>query len=126
MQLSSFPKLLAEKTIFSPLYILASKIIWPWVYGFLCECMLSHSVMSDCGPMDCSQPGSSVYGIFQARKLERVTISYSRGSSRPRDQTHVPCIGRQILYLCATCEAPSTTILGVKDPDSSLNSATLI
>ena len=69
MQLSSFPKLLAEKTIFSPLYILASKIIWPWVYGFLCECMLSHSVMSDCGPMDCSQPGSSVYGIFQARKF---------------------------------------------------------
>ena len=69
MQLSSFPKLLAEKTIFSPLYILASKINWPGVYGFLCECMLSHLVMSDCGPMDCSQPGSSVYGIFQARKF---------------------------------------------------------
>ena len=95
-----------------------------------CVCMcvwaqlFSHSAL--CDPMDCSQPGSSIYGIFQARKLERVAISYSRGSSQPRDQTHVPCIGRQILYLCATCEAPSTTILGVKDPDSSLNSATLI
>ena len=36
-----------------------------------------------------SQPGSSVYGIFQARTLEWITISFSRGSSRPRDQTHI-------------------------------------
>ena len=36
--------------------------------------------------MDCSLPGSSVHGILQARILEWVAISYSRGSSRPRDQ----------------------------------------
>ena len=36
-------------------------------------------------PMDCSLPGSSVYGIFQARVLEWVAISFSRGSSQPRD-----------------------------------------
>ena len=44
-------------------------------------------VVSD--PMDCSPPGSSVHGVFQARILEWVTISFSRGSSPPRDQTCV-------------------------------------
>ena len=38
--------------------------------------------------MDYSPPGSSVHGVFQARILEQVAISYSRGSSQPRDQTH--------------------------------------
>ena len=42
-----------------------------------------------CSPMDCSLPGSSVHGIFQARVLEWVAISFSRGSSRPRDWTQV-------------------------------------
>ena len=51
-----------------------------------------------CNPMDCSLPGSSVHGIFQARILEWVAISSSRGSSQLRDQTHVSCIGRQTLY----------------------------
>ena len=40
-----------------------------------------------CNPMDCSLPGSSVHGIFQARVLEWVAISFSRGSSPPRDRT---------------------------------------
>ena len=47
--------------------------------------------------MDCSLPGSSVHGIFQARILEWVAISSSRGSSWPRDWTWVSCIGRQVL-----------------------------
>ena len=38
-----------------------------------------------CNPMDCSPPGSSVHGILQARVLEWAAISFSRGSSRPRD-----------------------------------------
>ncbi|MES6266278.1 hypothetical protein U6R57_12305, partial [Cutibacterium acnes] len=42
-----------------------------------------------CDPMDCSPPGSSVHGILQARILEWVAISFSRGSSQPRDQTQV-------------------------------------
>ena len=42
-----------------------------------------------CDPMDCHLPGSSVHGIFQARALEWVAISFSRGSSQPRDQTRV-------------------------------------
>ena len=50
----------------------------------------SSSVMSDSfDPMDYSLPGSSVYGIFQARVLEWVAISFSRGSSRLRDWTQV-------------------------------------
>ena len=60
-----------------------------------------------CDPMGCSLPSSSVHGIFQARILELVAISHSRGSSRLRDQTHVscvPCMGRQILYCQATWE----------------------
>ena len=61
-----------------------------------------------CDPVDCSPPGSPVHGISQARILEWVVISYFRGSSQPRDPTHVSCIsciGRQILYHCATWEA---------------------
>ena len=50
-----------------------------------------------CNTMDCSLPGFSVHGIFQTRRLEWVAISFSRGSSRPRDRTCVFCIGRQIL-----------------------------
>ena len=51
-----------------------------------------------CDPVDCSPPGSSVHGISQARILEGVAISFSRGSSRPRDQTCISCIGRRALY----------------------------
>ena len=40
-------------------------------------------------PMDCSLPGCSVHGIYQARILEWVAISFSRRSSRPRDRTRV-------------------------------------
>ena len=49
-------------------------------------------------PMDCSLPGSSVHGICQAGILDWGAISFSRGSSWPRDQTWVSCIGRQFLY----------------------------
>ena len=53
----------------------------------------THSVtalcLTLCNPMDCSPPDSSVYGVFQARILEWVAISFSRGSSQPSDQTRV-------------------------------------
>ena len=51
-----------------------------------------------CAPVDCSLPDSSIHGIFQTRILEWVAISFPRGSSHPRDQTHVSYIGRWILY----------------------------
>ena len=48
--------------------------------------------------MDCSPPGFSVHGISQARILEWVEISISRGAPRSRDQTRVSFIGEWILY----------------------------
>ena len=48
---------------------------------------VAQSCLTLCDPMDCSLPGSSVHGIFQARVLEWVAISFSRGSSWPRDQS---------------------------------------
>ena len=51
-----------------------------------------------CNPIDCSLPDSSVHGISQAKILEWVAISFSRGFSWPRGWTHVSCIGRLVLY----------------------------
>ena len=49
-----------------------------------------------CDPMDCSVPGSSVHGICQARILEWVAISFSRGCSQSRDRTQVSrIVGRR-------------------------------
>ena len=75
---------------------------------YVCMCSVAQSCLTLCNPMNYSPPGSSTYGIFQARILEQVVISYSRGSSQPRDQTSVSrvfCIGMQILYNCATWES---------------------
>ena len=58
-----------------------------------------------CDPVDCSIPGSSVHGILQARILEWVTISFSRGTSRPRDQTWASRIEGRRFNLWATREA---------------------
>ena len=55
--------------------------------------------------MDCSPPGSSVHGILQARTLEWVDISFSRGSSQPRERTRVSCIAGRRFILWATREA---------------------
>ena len=63
-----------------------------------------------CDPMDYSLPGSSVHAILQARILEWVAVSFSRGSSQPRDQTCVSCISwhwQVILYCWATRDAQS-------------------
>ena len=67
--------------------------VWVW--------MCAKSCLTLCNPMDYSPPGSSVHAISQARILEWVSISYSRGSSWSRDRTHISCTGRWILYLCA-------------------------
>ena len=70
-----------------------------------------------CDPMDCSLPGSFVHGISQARTLEWVAISFSRGSSWPRYRTHISCVsciagrffttwvtGELISYICQLFE----------------------
>ena len=71
----------------------------------MCVHAVTQSYPTLCDPMDCNLPDSSVHGIFHAKILEWVSISFSRGFSQPRDQTCVSCIsciGRQILYHCAT------------------------
>ena len=67
--------------------ILAWKIPWTEEPGKLqsSSVRFSCSIVSLCDPMVCSPPGSSVRGIFQARILEWVAISYSKGYSQPRD-----------------------------------------
>ena len=58
-----------------------------------CMCFVCAKLLQSCptlgDPVDCSLPGSSVHRILQARILEWVAISFSRGSSKPRDQTHI-------------------------------------
>ena len=75
-----------------------------------CCCLGAKLVLKSCPtlchPMDCSPQGSTVHGIFQARILEWVAISFSRGSPQPRNRTCVPCIDRQIFYHWATRGAP--------------------
>ena len=60
---------------------------------------VTQSCLTLCDSMDCSLQGYSVHWIFQASVLEWVAISFSRGSSRPRDRIQFSCIaGRQTLY----------------------------
>ena len=60
------------------------------------------SCLTLCNHMDCSLPGSSVHGIFQARVLEWVAISFSRKSSWPRDRTQVSHIAGRCFIVWAT------------------------
>ena len=66
------------------------------------ESEVAQSCPALCDPMDCSLPGSSLHGIFQARVLEWVAISFSRGSSQSKDRTRVSCIPGRCFNLWAT------------------------
>ena len=74
---------------------------WPWIIPECCCRLVAQSCLALCDPVDYSPQGFSVHGISQARVLECVAIFSSRGSSPPRDQTHM-C--RQILYHWTTWE----------------------
>ena len=60
------------------------------------------SVQTLCNPMDCSLSGLSIHRILQAKVLEWVAISFSRGSSQPRDWTWVSCIADSRFTVWAT------------------------
>ena len=66
---------------------------------------IAQSCVTLCEPIDCSLPGSYLSGIFQARVLEWVDISFSRGSSWPGGRTQVSCIAGRCFTLWATREA---------------------
>ena len=74
------------------------KVPIPYLAHKEVKMLVAQLCLTFCNPMDYSTPGSSVHGISQARILEWVDISFSRGSSRPRDRTLVSCTARQILY----------------------------
>ena len=74
-------------------------------------CLVVQSCLTLCNPMDCSALGFSIHGISQARVgkisqvLEWVAISFSRGSSWPRDRIAIYGISKWILYRWANREA---------------------
>ena len=80
-----------------------------WYYSFnvtcVCVCEVIQLCLTLCDPVDCSPPGSSVHGSLQARILEWIAISFSRGSTQPRDRTRVSCIAGRRFIFWATREA---------------------
>ena len=75
---------------------------------FLCLCMCAKSLQSCLTLCDHNLPGSSVHGTLQARILKWIAMPSSRGSSQPRDWTHVSfisCTGKWILCHYAIWEA---------------------
>ena len=88
-------------------------------------CMCTQSCLTLRDPVDCSLPGSSAHGIFQARILEWVAVSFFRGSSQPRYRICISCIGRWILYHCANWEAHWKEWPGINLSTHTPNSSTL-
>ena len=86
--------------------------LFQWVSSShqMCECEVTQSCLTLCDPMDCSPPGSFVHGILQARVLELIAITFSRGSSWPRDRTQVSCIAGRRFTIWATRESDSESI----------------
>ena len=81
------------------------------LHPLVCVCSVAKLYPALCDPVDYRPPDSSVHGIFQARILEWVAISFSRESSWTRDWacvSCVSCIGRWIIYHSATLGSPFT------------------
>ena len=90
------------------------------------ESEVAQSYLTLCNPMDCSLPGSSIHGIFQARVLEWGAISFSN-SSLSRDWTQAPALGAQSLCHWTVREVPHlpfveslTSCMHAKTPQSCL------
>ena len=93
-------------------FILPQDTVW-WLMTRFKISLFTHNSIKDvkslsptlCNPMDCSLWGSSIHGIFQARVLEWVAISFSRRSSSPRDWTQVSRIASRCFHHLSTREA---------------------
>ena len=86
-----------ENELLSPFYSFLFTFIL--INRVLCCCSVAKTCPTLCDPIVCGLPGSSVHGISQATTLEWVAISFSRGSFRPKGQTHVSCIKVDSLLL---------------------------
>ena len=96
--------------MFRYVFIWVSPILSLFSFFKLCACSVAQSCLTHYDPMDCNPPGSSVHGIFQAKILEWVAISFPKVSSWSRDHTQVSCIVKWILYHWATWEAQSLVL----------------
>ena len=89
-----------------------------WIMKKLCLCAQSLQLSpTPCTRMSCSPPGSSVRVILQARILERVAVPSSRGSSPPRNLTHISCVSctaGKFFINWATWEAPQRSYNGLQ------------
>ena len=65
----------------------------------VCVCVSCSVVFDSLRPFDCSPPGSSVHGIFQAEILEWITIPSSRESSQPRHRTQVSRVAGRLFTI---------------------------
>ena len=84
-----------NKALRKPWHSSSSRAGFPWAKGDRLLKAVKVKLLSRvrlCDAVDCNPPSSSVHGILQARILEWVAISFSRGSSQPRDRTQVSCI----------------------------------
>ena len=86
-----------------------SPVRWLWSQKWQAACFMrinvAQSCVTLCNSMDCSLPGSSLHRILQARILKWIAISFSRGSSWPRNQTWVSHVAGRCFFLRATREA---------------------
>ena len=89
-------------------YIVWNKFTWQQRLSFPRDsCMHAQLCPTLCNPRDCSLPGSSIHGIFQARILQWVAVPFSTGSSQPRDWTQVSHIADWFFTVWTTSKAPN-------------------
>ena len=97
------PALQADSLVSEPPEKLKKKLWYIYIMQLFCCCFLVTQLYPTlCDRMNCRPPGFPIHGIFQARILEWVALSFSRGSSLLRDQICTAYLGRQILYCWAT------------------------
>ena len=91
--------LVGNKTAFK--YVCRNWLFYQWVWKWK-KVLVTQSCLTFGDPVECSSPGSSVHGILKRRTVEWVAISYSRGSSWPRDGAWVFCLAGRFFTLWAT------------------------
>ena len=88
---------------------------------YLEKVLVIQSCLTLSDPTNCSHPGFSVCGILQARILERITIPFSTGSSRPRDWTQVSCIAGRFFTIWAIRQFLGSAVLVIVSQKSSIS-----
>ena len=113
-------------------YLYQTNLHWKHIPHFLCNpslCfyLVTKSSSTPCDPMDHSPPGSCVHGIFQARIIKWVAISFPRVSSQPRYKTHISCLAggfftteppRSSLHNNSNIEVESPTVVVGSDREA--------